>query len=245
MLQEALGRGEGPYLSLLAEIQRRSKISQLLPAEPVKQQKLQTHPKPLPLITKAQLSVTQHGAESAASSSVSSDSQSDVQLDAAVSTLSAGELARTPHSTEPAGADSKLQLLQQETSSSCAEASTQARVDRKLNSNKRANTDNQHQQQQQQQQQQEEEEGMPGGSKRYIRPTSSEFSLSKVPLCIASMLLTRADAWILSDCFELKHSAVCYEPIHNSDLFSLCFAQKHRLDTVAYTAHWSNDSGVT
>ena len=160
MLQEALGRGEGPYLSLLAQIAKRSKDSQLLPAEPVKQQ-LQAHPQPPPLINKAQLSVTQQGAESAADKVVSSDSQSGVQLDAAGLTLSAGELARTPHSPQPAGADSKLQLLQQETSSSSAETSTHARVDRKLNSNKFA-CDVQHQQQQQQ------EEGIPGGSKRYI-----------------------------------------------------------------------------
>ena len=178
MLQEALGRGEGPYLSLLAEIQRRSKISQLLPPEPARQQQLHAHPDLLPLITKAHLSVTQQSAESAASSLVSSDSQSDVQLDAAGSTLSADELARTPHPPQLAGADSKLQLLQQETSSSSAEASTHARVDRKLNSNKCA-ADDKHQQQQQQQQQ---EEGIPGGSKRYMC------------LCIATVLLIGADA---------------------------------------------------
>lgn len=146
MLQEALGRGEGPYLSLLAQIAERSKDSQLLPAEPVKQQ-LQAHPQPPPLINKAQLSVTQQGAESAATSLVSSDSQRDVQLHADVPALSAGELARTPRSSQLAGADSKLQLLQQETSSSCAETSTQAHVDRKLNSNKHA-PDTQQQQQQ-------------------------------------------------------------------------------------------------
>ncbi len=167
MLQEALGRGEGPYLSLLAQIAKRSKDSQLLPAEPVKQQ-LQAHPQPPPLINKAQLSVTQQGAESAATILVSSDSQRDVQLHADVPVLSAGELTNIPHSSQLAGADSKLQLLQQETSSSCAETSTQACVDHKLNSNKHA-PDTQHQQQQQQkQQQQQEEEGIPGSSKRYI-----------------------------------------------------------------------------
>ena len=163
MLQEALGRGEGRYLSLLAEIQKRSKISQLLPAEPVKQQQLHAHPEPTPLITKAQLSVTQQSAESAASSLVSSDSQSDVQLDAAVPALSPHELARISHSPQLTGADSKLQLLQQETSSSAAaETSSQARVDRKLSSNMCA-SDDKHQQQQQQ-----EEQGIPGGSKRYV-----------------------------------------------------------------------------
>ncbi len=210
MLQEALGRGEGPYLSLLAEIQRRSKISQLLPAEPVKQQQLHAHSEPPPLITKAQLSVTQQGAESAASSLVSSDSQSDVQLDAAGLTLSAGELASTPHSPQLAGANSKLQLLQQESSSSAAEASSQARADRKLNSNKCA-PDDKHQQQQQQQQQ--PEEGIPGSSKRYIC------------LCLwlhCHVHLTGADAWVLSDCFELAYSALCYEPSHNSKLFTMC-----------------------
>ncbi len=168
MLQEALGRGEGPYQSLLDQIEMRSKASKLLPPEPMKQQQLQAPTESRPLINKAQLSVTQQGAESAADKVVSSDSQSGVQLDAAGLTLSAGELARTPHSPQPAGADSKLQLLQQETSSSSAETSTHARVDRKLNSNKFA-CDVQHQQQQQQkQQQQQQEEGIPGGSKRYI-----------------------------------------------------------------------------
>ena len=164
MLQEALGRGDGPYQSLLAQIGKRSKNSQLLPGEPVKQQQqqLHAHPERPPLINKAQLSVTQQGAGVAADKVVGSDSQSDVQLDAAAPNLSAGELARTPHSPQPAGADSKLQLLQQETSSSSsAEISSQAHVDRKLNSNKCA-SDAQHKQQQQQ------EESIPGSSKRYI-----------------------------------------------------------------------------
>ena len=135
--------------------------SQLLPPEPVKQQQqLHAHPEPSPLINKSPLSGPQQGAESAAADVVRSDSQSDMQLDAAVSTLSVGELARTPHSPQLARADSKLQLLQQDTLSSSAETSTQARVDRKLNSSKCA-SDAHHKQQQQQQ------EGIPGGSKRY------------------------------------------------------------------------------
>jgi hypothetical protein len=165
VLQEALGRGEGPYESALAQIQMRSKAGKLLPPDPVKQQQLHAQTESRPLIHKPQLSVTQQGAESAAGNLVRSDRQSDMQLDAARPSLSAGELARTLHSPQPAGAVSKLQLLQQETSSSSAEASTQARVDRKLNSNECA-PDAQHQQQQQQQQQRQE--GIPGGSKRYV-----------------------------------------------------------------------------
>lgn len=44
MLQEPLGQGEGPYQSLLAQIEKRSKDSKLLPAEAVKQQQLHAHP---------------------------------------------------------------------------------------------------------------------------------------------------------------------------------------------------------
>ena len=92
MLQEPLGQGERPYQSLLAQIEKRPKDSKLLPAEPVKQQQLHAHPDPPPLTNNAQLSVTQQGAGVAADKVVRSDSQSRLQLDAAGSTLSAGEL---------------------------------------------------------------------------------------------------------------------------------------------------------
>ena len=161
MLQEPLGQGEERYQSLLAQIEKRSKDSKLLPAEPVKQQQLHAHPDPPPLTNNAQLSVTQQGAGVAADKVVRSDSQSRLQLDAAGSTLSAGEIARTLYPPQLAGANSTLQLLQQGTSSSSSgETSRQAYMDRKLNSNKRA-PDAQHNQQQQQ-------EGIPGSSKRNI-----------------------------------------------------------------------------
>ncbi|DBB01789.1 TPA: hypothetical protein ACH3X1_000406 [Trebouxia sp. C0004] len=88
-----------------------------------------------------------------------------MQLGAAGPSLSAGELARTSHSPQPVGAVSKQQLLQQKISSTSAERSTRAHVDRKLNSSKRAPDA---------QQQQQQQEGIPGSSNRGFKSRVKE-----------------------------------------------------------------------